>query len=161
MGRQWFGRRRLADPHPGSAAAIITVVGLAFSITIVALTLASTQFGPRILRNFTRYPGTQLTLGTFVATFVFVVLDARIDCPRRTVVTLSRTSPSPSPWALALVDLAVLVYFIHHVATSIQLPHVIASIARDLTTSIDVRPAAFPTPNQLEAGLSETEVIHR
>src|SRR5581483_12152695 len=42
------------------AAAIITVVGIVFSITIVALTLASTQFGLRILRNFVRDPGTQL-----------------------------------------------------------------------------------------------------
>ncbi len=56
------------------AAAIITVIGLVFSITIVALTLASTQFGPRILRNFTRDRGTQVTLGVFVASFVYVVL---------------------------------------------------------------------------------------
>ena len=56
------------------AAAIITVVGLVFSITIVALTLASTQFGPRMLRNFIRDRGTQLTLGTFVATFFYTVL---------------------------------------------------------------------------------------
>ena len=53
------------------AAAVITVVGLVFSITIVALTLASTQFGPRMLRNFVRDRGTQVTLGTFVATFVY------------------------------------------------------------------------------------------
>src|ERR1700744_6699342 len=56
------------------AAAIITVVGIVFSITIVALTLASTQFGPRMLRNFIRDRGTQLTLGTFVATFVYATL---------------------------------------------------------------------------------------
>src|ERR1700676_4845458 len=56
------------------AAAIITVVGIVFSITIVALTLASTQFGPRMLRNFVRDPGTQYTLGTFVATFVYCIL---------------------------------------------------------------------------------------
>src|SRR5262249_42225643 len=53
------------------AAAIITVVGVVFSITIVALTLASTQFGPRMLRNFIRDRGTQWTLGTFVATFFY------------------------------------------------------------------------------------------
>src|SRR6185437_5497973 len=52
------------------AAAVITVVGVVFSITIVTLTLASTQCGPRMLRNFIRESGTQFTLGTFVATFV-------------------------------------------------------------------------------------------
>src|SRR5258708_24837652 len=57
------------------AAAIITVVGVVFSIVIVALTLASTQFGPRMLRNFIRGRGTQLTLGTFVATVVYVILE--------------------------------------------------------------------------------------
>ena len=56
------------------AAAVITVVGVVFSITIVALTLASTQFGPRMLRNFIRDRGTQITLGMFVATFVYAVL---------------------------------------------------------------------------------------
>ena len=56
------------------AAALITVVGVVFSIILVTLTLASTQFGPRMLRNFIRDRGTQLTLGTFVATFVYSIL---------------------------------------------------------------------------------------
>src|ERR1700680_2715825 len=56
------------------AAAVITVVTLVFSITIVTLTLASTQFGPRMLRNFIRDWITQFTLGTFVATFVYAIL---------------------------------------------------------------------------------------
>src|SRR6266566_9088032 len=56
------------------AVAIITVVGVVFSIILVTLTLASTQFGPRMLRNFVRDRGTQVTLGTFVATFVYAVL---------------------------------------------------------------------------------------
>jgi len=56
------------------AAAIITVVGSVFSITIVVLTLASTQFGPRMLRNFVRDRGTQVTLGTFVATFCYAMI---------------------------------------------------------------------------------------
>src|ERR1700716_1222801 len=56
------------------AAAMITVVGVVFSITVVALTLASTQFGPRMLRNFVRDRVTQFTLGTFVATFFYAIL---------------------------------------------------------------------------------------
>jgi uncharacterized membrane protein len=113
------------------AAAIITVVGVVFSITIVALTLASTQFGPRMLRIFIRDRGTQLTLGTFVATFFYCVL---------TLVSISPGShgdfvPHLSitvTLALTVVDLAVLIYFINHIATSIQLPQVIAGIAHDL-----------------------------
>jgi uncharacterized membrane protein len=119
------------------AAAIITVVGVVFSITIVALTLASTQFGPRMLRTFIRDRGTQVTLGTFVATFVYAVL------------VLVSIGPGPHgdfvphlsitvTLVLTLVDLALLIYFINHIASSIQLPQVIAGIARDLARQIDV-----------------------
>ena len=65
------------------AAAEITVVGVVFSITIVALTLASTQFGPRMLRNFTRDRITQLTLGTFVASFAYAVVTLVSIAPGR------------------------------------------------------------------------------
>ena len=117
------------------AAAVMTVVGIVFSITIVALTLASTQFGPRMLRNFIRDRGTQLTLGTFVATFVYAIL------------VLVAISPGPHgdfvphlsivvSLVLVVVDLAVLIYFINHIARQIQLPQVIASIASDLSEAL-------------------------
>ena len=122
------------------AAAVITVVGVVFSITILALTLASQQFGPRMMRNFVRDIGNQLTLGVFVGTFVYAVLalgsitsDPRGDFVPHLSITVAE--------ALLLVDLAVLIYFIHHIAKSIQLPEVIAGIARDLLRAID---AEFP-----------------
>jgi uncharacterized membrane protein len=122
------------------AAAVITVVGVVFSITILALTLASQQFGPRMLRNFIRDRGTQGTLGVFVATFVYAILalgsitnGTRGEFVPHISITVAL--------ALTLGDLLVLVYFIHHVAKSIQLPEVVASIARDLSRSID---AEFP-----------------
>jgi uncharacterized membrane protein len=120
------------------AAAIITVVGIVFSITIVALTLASTQFGPRMMRNFIRDRGTQVTLGTFVATFFYVVLalvsiggGPRGDFVPHLSITVALV--------LTLVDLAVLIYFINHIATVIQLPQVIAGIAGDLAEEIEAR----------------------
>ncbi len=120
------------------AAAVITVVGVVFSIILVTLTLASTQFGPRMLRNFIRDRGTQLTLGTFVATFVYAVLvlvsigpGSHGDFVPHIGVTVTL--------ALMVADLAVLIYFIHHTATSIQLPQVIASIAGDLAEAIDLQ----------------------
>jgi uncharacterized membrane protein len=122
------------------AAAIITTVGVVFSITILALTLASQQFGPRMMRNFIRDLGNQMTLGVFVATFVYSVLalGSITSLPSRDFVPhLSITVAE----ALLLVDLGVLVYFIHHIAKSIQLPEVIAGIARDLDRAID---AEFP-----------------
>jgi uncharacterized membrane protein len=118
------------------AASIITVVGIVFSITIVALTLASTQFGPRMLRNFVRDPGTQLSLGTFVASFCYAM------------VTLVSVGGGPHgdfvphlsitvTLILTLFDVAVLIYFLNHISTMIQLPVVIANIATSLDDEID------------------------
>jgi uncharacterized membrane protein len=130
------------------AAAIITTIGVVFSITILALTLASQQFGPRMMRNFIRDLGNQMTLGVFVGTFVYAVLGLG------SITTLPGGNFVPHltitvAEALLLVDLAVLIYFIHHIAKSIQLPEVIAGIARDLLQAID---AEFPEP---EAVLEE------
>jgi uncharacterized membrane protein len=59
------------------AGSMITVAGVTFSITMVALSLASSQFGSRLLRNFMRDTGNQVVLGTFVATFVYALLVLR------------------------------------------------------------------------------------
>ncbi len=123
------------------AAAVITVIGVVFSITILALTLASQQFGPRMMRNFVRDVGNQVTLGVFVATFVYSTLAlGSIALTGSRGVFVPHLSIAVAE-ALLLVDVSVLIYFIHHIAKSIQLPEVIAGIARDLTREID---AEFP-----------------
>src|SRR5450631_2497546 len=118
-------------------AAVVTVVGVVFSITIVTLTLASTQFGPRMLRNFIRDRGTQVTLGTFVATFVYATLVLVSIGPaghgHDFIPYLSVTCAV----GLVTLSMAVLIYFIHHIATTIQLPQVIANIATDLSHAIE------------------------
>jgi uncharacterized membrane protein len=118
------------------AAAVITVVTLVFSITIVTLTLASTQFGPRMLRNFIRDWITQFTLGSFVATFVYAILALVSIGPSSHGEFVPHLSVTVT-MALVVLDVAVLVLFIDHIAKSIQLPQVIASIAGDLSRAID------------------------
>jgi uncharacterized membrane protein len=144
----------------GIAASVITVVGLVFSILIVALTLASTQFGPRMLRTFVRDWGVQITLGTFVATFVYAVLALgsishgdRGDFVPHLSITVAL--------ALVLASLGVLIFFIHHIAKSIQLPQVIASIAHDLSTGIDVELADPDHAERQVSGLSVSELMAR
>jgi uncharacterized membrane protein len=139
------------------AAAVITVVGVVFSIMIVTLTLASTQFGPRMLRNFIRDRGTQFTLGTFVATFVYATLVLVSIGPGSHGDFVPHISITVSV-GLVAVSMGVLIYFIHHIATTIQLPQVIASIARDLSDAIDVESRHGVT---LEAGPSVAELIRR
>src|SRR5271170_576387 len=141
------------------AAAILTVIGINFSVTIVTLTLASTQFGPRMLRNFIRDRGTQVTLGTFVATFVYSVLvlasigtGSHGDFVPHISVTVTL--------GLTVIDLGVLIYFIHHTAVSIQLPQVIASIAGDLAEAIREQGSGPDRPGP-EAGPPAVELVNR
>lgn len=131
------------------AGALITVVGVVFSIVIVTLTLASQQFGPRMLRTFIRDRGAQVTLGTFVATFFYTML-VLISIGSTFVPHLSVTVAL----ALTAIDLGVLIYFIHHIATAIQLPAVIASIARDLGGAIHAEAGAAQASGSAAAGLS-------
>ncbi|HTY30392.1 DUF2254 domain-containing protein [Mycobacterium sp.] len=152
------------------AASVITVVGIVFSITIVTLTLASTQFGPRMLRNFIRDRGTQLTLGTFVATFVYCVVALISIAPGDRGEFVPHISITTA-FGLVLIDLAVLIYFIHHIATQIQLPQVIASIAEDLAHAVAVqsadrprstrKPAQGPSLDELLAAIETTGSVIR
>lgn len=117
------------------ASSMITVAGVVFSIAIVTLQLASSQFGPRMLANFIRDRGNQVTLGTFVATFLYSLLVLR---------TVRTTDPVAVPHLsvtvallLAVAGLSVLIYFIHHVATTIQAPNLIQGIASELRHGTD------------------------
>lgn len=118
------------------AGSMITVAGVVFSITIVALTLASSQFGPRLLRNFIRDRSNQLVLGTFIAAYIYCLLVLRTIrgpdegdfVPGISVIVAV---------LLATLDLAVLIYFIHHVAMSIQANTIIANVGEELQSTID------------------------
>jgi uncharacterized membrane protein len=141
------------------AAAVITVVGVVFSITIVTLTLASTQFGPRMLRNFIRDRGTQFTLGTFVATFVYATLVLISIGPGTRAGDFVPHLSITLSVGLVTLSMAVLIYFIHHIATSIQLPQVIASIAQDLSRAIEVESSDGGV--SFESGPSVDEILRR
>lgn len=118
------------------AGSMITVAGLVFSITMVALSQAASQFGPRLLVNYLRDPGNQIVLGTFIAAFLFSLV----------VLRSVRGEPGPefvphiavtAALLLAVASLGVLIYFIHHAATSLRVEFVIAGVVRDLDAAID------------------------
>ncbi len=131
------------------AAAIMTVIGINFSVTIVTLTLASTQFGPRMLRTFIRDRGTQVTLGTFVGTAVYCMLALVSIGPAEHGVFVPHFSVTLVS-ALVLLDLGVLIYFLHHIAILIQLPFVIAGIAKESTNFVDARRPDIPRAKETE-----------
>ncbi|MFT2090932.1 DUF2254 domain-containing protein [Paraglaciecola sp. 2405UD69-4] len=128
------------------AAAMITVTSIAFSITIVSLTLASSQFGPRLMRNFMMDKSTQFVLGTFTSTFLFCLF---IYC------TLSFKDPYAYQPGLTILiavlltcfSVGVLIFFIHHVAKSIQAENVINDVYLELNERVD---QLFPNSQQTE-----------
>ncbi|MDQ3388350.1 MAG: DUF2254 domain-containing protein [Gemmatimonadota bacterium] len=120
------------------AGSMITVAGVAFSVLIVALSLASSQFGPRILRNFMQDRGNQVVLGAFTGTFLYCLLILRTIRGEENADFVPHLSITVAV-ALAIISLGVFIFFIHHSAVSIQAPVVISEIARELRHSIDRR----------------------
>ncbi|NJL21897.1 MAG: DUF2254 domain-containing protein [Leptolyngbyaceae cyanobacterium SM1_3_5] len=118
------------------ASSMATVAGTAFSITIVALQLAASNFGPRLLRNFMQDIGNQVVLGTFIGTFLYCLLvlrNIRSEGFDQFIPQLSVTIGI----GLAIVSVLVLIYFIHHASTIIQASHVIAGASDDFDRAID------------------------
>ncbi len=127
------GSRAILSAIAGSMMSVATT---AFSITIVALQLASSQFGPRLLRNFMRDTGNQIVLGTFIATFGYSLMVLR------TINGVEENEFVPHlavtvGIGLAIASIGVLIYFIHHSAASIQVDRVIKKVGDDLDKTIE------------------------
>jgi uncharacterized membrane protein len=115
--------------------AMITAISVTFSVTIVALTVAAQHFGPRVLNSFVRQVSSQVVLGTFMATFLYSVLalgairgsgpDAEI--PELTVA---------GAVVLVIISIGALIYYVHHVSTTLQIGQLAAAISVDLRGSV-------------------------
>ena len=136
---RWLDQGSAADGRSllsATAGAIITTLGLVLSITVLTLSIAASQFGQRLLRRYMRDRGTQVCIGIFAATFVFSLL------------TLLSVTSRPNekefvPWLSiwisttgALTCIAVLIYYINHVALSIQVNNVLADLSGDFRWAI-------------------------
>lgn len=141
LAKQWprlFGASAAGSRAMLSAVAtsMMTVAGVVFSITIVALSLTSTQYSPRVLRNFMRDRPTQVVLGVFVGIFAYCMVVLR------TIRGSDYGDFVPSlavlgGLAYAFFGIAMLIFFIHHVAQSIQASSILTRISRDTMASIE------------------------
>ena len=128
------------DPAPAQtvlgaiAGSMMSVISIVYSVMLVALSLASVQFSPRILGSFVRDRVSQRTLGVFIGTFTYCLIVMR---------AVSTDPPWVATWAaavgilLGLVCLLFLIYFIHHLATGIQVNNIVARIASETEDVID------------------------
>jgi uncharacterized membrane protein len=117
------------------AGSMITVLGVMYSMILVVLALASSQYTSRILRNFMRSRVTQVTLGIFAGIFVYclIVLRSIRGGDAEFVPSLAVSFA----FFLALGGVGTLIFFIHHIASSIQASSIIASIAHETIAAID------------------------
>jgi uncharacterized membrane protein len=126
------GARQMLSTLAGS---MMSLMGITFSMTLVALALASSQYTSRILRNFMGSRATQITLGVFAGIFTYCLIVLR---------SIRGGDPGFIPSAavffafvLALAGVVVLIFFIHHIASSIQAVSIIASVAEETNSAVD------------------------
>jgi uncharacterized membrane protein len=145
IGHEWTKRHPLlfgagADGARGMLSAIagsmITVAGLIFSLTLSTLAQVSSQYTSRLLRNFMRDRPNQVVMGFFVSIFVYCLAvlrtirggDERVFVPSLAVAF---------GLLLALVSIGMLIFFIHHIASSIQAANVIGGAAQETEKTFD------------------------
>jgi uncharacterized membrane protein len=117
------------------ASSMISVAGLVFSITMVTFTLASSQFGHRLLRNFIDIKGNQLVLGAFIATFTYCIILLRSVRGLEDATFVPQLSISIAI-LLSIISLGLFIYFIQSVSSSVQVDKLVARISANLETVI-------------------------
>lgn len=117
------------------ATSIMTVVSIVFAILLMTLTLASTQFSPRILVSFVRDRTTQWTLGVFLGTFSYCM--AALPAARSMPQPFAPVATVTGAMALALICVGWLIYFINHISQSISVNHIVDRIARETEQVIE------------------------
>lgn len=133
---------------PTGAASMVTTVGTsvfgvagtAFSITMSVIATASSTYGPRLVRNFMADRGNQVVLGTYGATFVYCLMILRRIHSGDDEIGVGSFVPQLAvnfTLVLALICVALLIYFIHHIATSIEVASLTDTVRDDLVHTIE------------------------
>lgn len=118
------------------SGAMIGVAGTVFSITLVALTLASSQFGSRLIRNFMYDHLNQIVLGTYISTFIYCLIVLHAIKEKGMFEFIPSLSVMVALVA-AVANIILLIVFIHHIAISIQADKVIADISESLSRNLE------------------------
>jgi uncharacterized membrane protein len=132
FGSRAAGARGMLSTIAGS---MMTVVGVTFSMTLVTLALASSQYTSRILRNFMADRITQIVLGVFGGIFIYCLIVLR-------TIRGGEEDYVPSIAVLfgvvfAIGGIIMLIFFIHHIASSIQASSIIEAVTKETLSSID------------------------
>lgn len=124
------------------ASTVLSVATMAFSITISVMSTASSSFGPRLVRNFMSDRGNQIVLGTFTSTFLYCLMVMRTIQSDDTDVSQGSFVPHLAvnfSMVLALACVAVLIYFINHIASGIQVSTIATTVQQKYLKLIEKR----------------------
>ncbi len=120
------------------ASSLITVTALTFSLTVVTLQLASSQFSPRLLRTFTQDGFVQITLALFLATFTYsltVLRSVRSSAESGNAAFVPRLAVTAS-FLLALASVIGLVLFLAHLTRQIRVETILRDVHLDVSRTI-------------------------
>ncbi len=143
-----------ADPQVAQAilttiaTSVMTVVSIVFAILLMTLTLASTQFSPRILISFVRDRVTQWTLGVFLGTFSYCI--AALPAARSQPYSFAPIATVMGAMLLAPICVGWLIYFIHHISNAISVNHIVDRIRRETEMVIDALTPDRRRPMQID-----------
>ena len=118
------------------AGSMMTVVGVTFSMVLMTLALASNQYTSRILRNFMSDRVMQVVLGVFAGIFTYCLIVLRTIRSGEDGVFVPSLAVSFSV-VLAMGGIGILIFFIHHIAASIQAANIIAAVADETMLAVD------------------------
>lgn len=141
------------------SGAMIGVAGTVFSVTLVALTLASSQFGPRLIKNFMYVRLNQVVLGSYISTYLYclLVLNAVKDGDDYTFI------PSISilvAIVAAVANIILLIVFIHQIALSIQADKVVSDISDFISKQLKTLfPDKIGEENEIKENVDVSSVI--
>src|SRR5262245_3368561 len=110
---------------------VSTVLALIFSVALLVLSMVATLFGPRLLYRFLQDWVTQVTIGLFMGTFIYICLVFLVTHQSADSVFIPQISLVTS-WVLVVASFGFLVYYSHRIASSIQNPDMVARIADDI-----------------------------
>lgn len=141
------------------SGSLITVVATVFSLTIVALQLASANYSPRLLRNFTSDRGVQLVLGAYIGTFTYSLLVLRVvRTPRGETAAFVPIVSVTVAVLLAMICVALLIYFIHHIASLIQSSTIVRRARLDTLKAVSKLDDLGRSPAETENPENRSEV---
>ncbi len=141
-GSIWSAIRLPQPTLPTIAAATLAFVAVVFATTLVAIQLAASQYSPRTVRVFIRSRVTRVTLGLFLATFVFALIV--VVSNRAAVTSAKQFAPVVSVTVLLLLTLATVfgfVAYLHGVVRLMRVQYLLETIAAESRLAID---ANFP-----------------